>query len=329
MTNPLEFVPADEYMHEPTGDPNFNESAFYDFFNADGSLSFLVRIGNRVNDGYAEVTVLGFLPDGRTVFHYEKAPIADNKAFNAGGLQFHVLEPLQRNRVTFDGDVHVFPDAKLLETPKKVFTETPVERLVLDLEYDDIVPQYGLASLQGDKAVAALSTKHYQGPTTVKGSWTWGGETNELVGHGFRDHSWGPRQWHAPQYWRWVSGIADDKNFFEGFMWKIDGERPPDFGVVSIDGKVSFFDHVDFATTYGPAPFYPESVVMTLHTTDGPVEVTGDVIHLAPLRHRRGEDVARIARSVFRCQFNGLTTIGWSEYHDQVIDGVPVGNSEA
>jgi hypothetical protein len=329
MTHAMEFVAADEYMHTPTEDSNFNESAFYDFFTADGSFAFLVRIGNRANEGHAEVTVLGFLPDGRAFFHFERATIENNDAFDAAGLRFDVIEPLKRNRVRFSGQVHVLANADELENPKKVFTESPLEHLELDFEYEDLIPMYGVDSIAGDKAASVLSTAHYQGPTKAHGTWSWGGKSESLSGFGFRDHSWGPRQWNAPQYWRWVSGIADENNFFEGFRWKIDGENPPDFGIVSIDGRVSFFDRVDFSTTYGPAPYYPETVTMTLHTPEGPVEVTGEQIHLAPLRHRKGEHVARIARSVFRCQFAGHTTIGWSEYHDQVIDGRPIGMSEA
>lgn len=329
MTEAPVFDQSDEYMHLPSDDPNFNESAFYDLVNSDGSQAWTLRIGNRVNRGYAEVTVIGFLPDGRTAFHFQRAPIDNNDAFAAGGVRFDVVEPMKRMKVRFVGDVRMLADATELEDPKRVFTESPLEHLELELDYEDLVTMYGVDSISGGAATSTLSTGHYQGPAKARGTVKLGDRSEEISGFGFRDHSWGPRQWNAPKYWRWLTGVVDEGTFFEGFRWRIGDEQPPDFGVVSIDGKLSFVDRVDYSTTYGPAPYYPETVRITLHTTDGPVEVIGKQLHVAPLRHRSGEHVARIARAVFRCEFAGRIAYGWSEYHDQVVDGIPIGITEA
>src|SRR3954447_9983150 len=96
-------LPADEFMHEPTDHPMFNESAYYNLVDGDSGFAVLIRMGNRVNEGHAEVTVLVYLPGGRAATRFDKAPITTNDAFAAAGLTFEVIEPLQTIQVTFEG----------------------------------------------------------------------------------------------------------------------------------------------------------------------------------------------------------------------------------
>ena len=48
--------PADEYMH-PGPEPTFNESMYFNLYDPDARLGGFVRIGNRPNEGHAEMTV--------------------------------------------------------------------------------------------------------------------------------------------------------------------------------------------------------------------------------------------------------------------------------
>jgi hypothetical protein len=323
------YAPADAHLHDPTDHPNFNESEFFHFVDDATDLAILVRIGNRVNEGHAETTILVMGPGTGGAFNFARVPIASNTEFEAGGLRFEVLEPLRRMRVTFDGQLRRLSALTELEDPKRVFTEAPTTHLALDLEYEVLTEPYGVGTLQGSAGTATLSAEHYQVPCAARGVVTTDGEARAVTGHGFHDHSWGPRQWQRPQYWRWVSAIVDADNWFEGFTWKIDDVRQPDFGRLCRDGVLQRVDRVDFTSTYGgSAPHYPESVAMTLHTADRAVDVTGELVHLAPLRHRSGDEVARITEKIFRCRFDGLEALGFSEYHDQIIDGAPHGMGE-
>src|SRR5689334_15146600 len=113
-------VPAvDEEMHRPTAEPQFNESMYFNFVDQSGSgFASLIRMGNRVNEGHSEVTVLVYLPDGSVAAHIERAPISDNDRFEAGGLRIDVLEPLQRVRVRYDGEAHHLAQGRDLIDPK-------------------------------------------------------------------------------------------------------------------------------------------------------------------------------------------------------------------
>jgi hypothetical protein len=53
-------------------------------------------LGNRANEGQAEMTVAVFLADGRGCFNFSRPHIAHNDAFDAGGMRFEVIEPAER-----------------------------------------------------------------------------------------------------------------------------------------------------------------------------------------------------------------------------------------
>ncbi len=106
MGNRLE--PQDEYMHELGPEPNFNESMYFNVYDPSTRLGGFFRLGNRANEGYAEMTVCLYLPDGRVGFMFNRPKISDNDAFDAGGIRFEegvcpqpqvaelVAQPIQR-----------------------------------------------------------------------------------------------------------------------------------------------------------------------------------------------------------------------------------------
>jgi hypothetical protein len=53
----IRLLPEDEFMHPNTGESNFNESMYFNFFDAAQRRGGFVRIGNRPNEGYAETTL--------------------------------------------------------------------------------------------------------------------------------------------------------------------------------------------------------------------------------------------------------------------------------
>ena len=45
----------DEYPHQPDASPNFNESVYTNAFDTKTRMGGWARVGNRVNEGYAEL----------------------------------------------------------------------------------------------------------------------------------------------------------------------------------------------------------------------------------------------------------------------------------
>jgi hypothetical protein len=324
-------LPVDEFMHEPTDHPQFNESAYYNFVDGDSGYGLLIRMGNRVNEGHAEVTVVVYLPGGAAAIRFDRAPIATNDAFDAAGLRFDVIEPLQTMQVTFSGTAYLLPKGTDLADPKRAFGTSPQVPVNLGLRYESLIPVYGLGEGSGIQgAEDAIAVGHYQGPCRVTGWVELDGQRRDVNGLGYRDHSWGPRKWLGPSYWRWLSCLADDKNGFVAWSQKIGDERSPGNGMVLRDGVRELVTKVDVTSEYGPVPYYPTSMTVRMETETGDVvTATGEVFHNVPLRHRRGDDIARLTEVLVRFDVNGTTGYGICEYHDLMHDGVPAGMSEA
>jgi hypothetical protein len=324
-------LPADEFMHEPTDHPQFNESAYYNFVDGDTGYGLLIRMGNRVNEGHAEVTVVVYLPDGAAAIRFARAPITTNDAFDAAGLRFDVIEPLQTMAVSFSGTAYLLAKGTDLADPKRAFSTSPQVPVSLGLRYESLIPVYGLGEGSGIQgAEDAIAVGHYQGPCRVTGWVELDGERRDVNGLGYRDHSWGPRKWLGPSYWRWLSCLADDKNGFVAWSQKIGDQRSPGNGMVLRDGVRELVTKVDVTSEYGSAPHYPTSMSVRMETESGEVvTATGEVFHNVPLRHRRGDEIARLTEVLVRFDVNGATGYGISEYHDLMHDGVPAGMSEA
>ena len=71
--------------------------SYFNFFDRDSNRGGFIRIGNRANEGYAEMTVIVFNSDGSPCFlttRSQRYQIHDE--WNAGGVRVEVLEPGER-----------------------------------------------------------------------------------------------------------------------------------------------------------------------------------------------------------------------------------------
>mgnify|MGYP003335719404 CR=1 FL=1 len=75
----------DEYMHELGPESNFNESMYINCFDPSTRMGGWFRMGNRANEGHAEMTICIYLPDGRVGFIFKRPEISNNDALDAGG----------------------------------------------------------------------------------------------------------------------------------------------------------------------------------------------------------------------------------------------------
>ncbi len=94
-------LPEDEYTHKPDEAENYNESMYLNAFDLGLGGGGWFRLGNRVNEGYAEMSVCIYLPDGRVGFMYDRPAISNNDEMSAGGLRITVVKPFE-----FVVDVH-------------------------------------------------------------------------------------------------------------------------------------------------------------------------------------------------------------------------------
>jgi len=191
----------DDLMHPNTGESNYNESAYYNFYDRNIRLGGFVRLGNRPNEGYAEMTVCLYLPDGTIGFMFQRPEIKNNDAHDAAALKFEVLKPFEHHRVTYAGKVCLLRDALQMADPAKAFKDNPYASARLELDYYGASPGWGgelrektargweSIKVDGDPS-AQFARGHFEQHVRAAGKLTLEGRGEyKLEGLGLRDHS--------------------------------------------------------------------------------------------------------------------------------------------
>jgi hypothetical protein len=175
---------------------------------------------------------------------------------------------------------------------------------------------------------------HYEQHMEVEGAIRVGDDEWPVHGFGLRDHSWGPRFWQAPWWYRWLTAnFGREFGFVVSIIASRDGHRRYG-GMVLRDGAYEHIRDATIETVWtGDDDQYHAEVRATATTASDTYEITGRVLNLIPLRNRRetpeGEQlVTRISEGMTEWSCNGMTGYGLSEYLDQMIDGSPVGAAE-
>ena len=122
--------------------------------------------------------------------------------------------------------------------PRKAFTENPYEQAKVELTYARVSdPIGGEPDETHEREGEEFAKGHYEQLNAATGTIAVGDQEWAVSGYGLRDHSWGPRTWQAPWYYRWLTvNFGDDFGFMGsriarqdgdgmrgGFVW--DGER--------------------------------------------------------------------------------------------------------
>lgn len=328
--------PIDEYMHELGPEPNFNESMYFNVYDPAANLGGWFRLGNRANEGSAEMTVCLYLPDGRVGFMFKRPTIASNDAFDAGGMRFAVTTPFEELSVDYSGKVVLLDEPRQMVDPKAAFTTNPYDECEVHLRYLGRSAMFGGEPDEPhEKPGEEFAKGHYEQLVEARGSIRVGAQEWEVTGFGLRDHSWGPRYWQAPWYYRWLTAnFGPDFGFMGSRIARRDGEGTRG-GFVWDGTTLHLCRDIEVSTSWTGAETYHDEVRATLRAVDGQEwRVTGKVMNLIPLRNRRPDPqgnqlVTRISEGLTRWTMDdGRVGYGLSEYLDQMIDDQPVGIGE-
>jgi len=341
--------PSDEHMHELGPEPNFNESMYVNCFDPVQQVGGWFRIGNRANEGYAEMTVCLYLPPERdgarrpVAFMYKRPTITSNDAFDAGGMRWTMVTPFEELRVDYDGKVVVLTEPEQMADPKAAFRDNPYAECSVQLTFTG----QGRSSMFGgepDRPHEApgeeFAKGHYEQLVAARGRIRVGDREWDVSGHGLRDHSWGPRSWQAPWYYRWLTANVDrDLGFMASRVAKQDGPGTRG-GFVWEGGTMHLCDDVRITTETRGDDAYHRRIEGVLRSSRAGREwrFTGEVLDLIPLRNRRQAPdgtwlTTRISEGLTRWTIEsgehaGRVGHGLSEYLDQIVDGRPVGLAE-
>jgi hypothetical protein len=329
----LRMESEDEYMHRPDDSVNFNESVYVNGFDPRTRIGGWMRLGNRVNEGYAELSVMLYLPDGRVAVQFGRPEITSNDRFDAGGLSYGVDDPLSTVRMAYAGEVLLLDDPSALRDPKTMFTTAPRAPASVELRATGVSPIHG-----GEPTATEHERLMYYGPqfsrghfnqhTSVTGTMQVDDQSFAIDGFGWRDHSWGPRYWQAIWAYRlFLVTFGPDRALMLLKNMYPDGTSRR-LGVLLIDDRYEEVTDLDVSTTWS-ADQDPASVVLGVRTAHRTALIEGRVLTMTPLRNRRRADgellVSRVAEGFTEYSWDGLTGIGMMEYIERVEDGVAVG----
>ncbi len=314
-------VPEDDYPHPLGPEPTFNESVYFNFFDRARQTGGFVRLGNRANEGHAEMTVCLFLADGRVLFQYRRPPITGNDAFDAGGLRCEVLEPTQRLRTVYTGTAVELRDPTAMTDPASAFRENPHREIALDLVHEAVGPMYG-HKREGPARdpEREFARAHYEQHMRATGTLRVEGQTLPIEGLGLRDHSWGPRTWQAIHSYRWLTvNFGPDFGMMVSVIWDKPGVPPRQSGVVVRDGRLTRIVAVDLESEFAEGGLFHTALRAGLTLESGErLTLTGTVRNFIPLRNRRAGRLTHIGEGMTEYRCNGLVGYGLSEYLDQV-----------
>ncbi len=329
--------PQDEYCHQPEAATNYNESMYFNVFDPRQKVGGWFRLGNRVNEGYAEMSNCIYLPDGRIGFMYGRPHIDHNREMNAGGMRFEVVEPFKRLRVTYDGKICLLKNPFEMADPKKAFTTNPLVDCKVDLAYAGVAPMYGGKTVNEDGSDVELDPEksfaraHYEQHMQAEGTIAVGDESWKVAGFGLRDKSWGPRYWQSIHWYRWLPmNFGSDFAMMISIIASEDGQTRRN-GMVLRNGEYVMIKDARVESEWD-ANGYQTHLKAWAKTDEREYEVHGRVLSLIPLRNRRKRDdgshlVTRITEGMTEYTCDGKVGYGLSEYLDQIIDGKPAGMS--
>jgi hypothetical protein len=329
--------PEDDHNHAPDPVSNYNESMYFSVFDEAQRMGGWCRIGNRVNEGHAEMSNCIYLPDGRVAFMATRPQISTNERMDAGGLRFEIEEPFKRIRVTYDGKVCLLENPREMAEPSRAFRSNPSVPCRLDVVHTDAAPAVGGEIVREDGEPLPLdphkgfARAHYDQFMAGEGSIEVDGQRWDVRGHGMRDKSWGPRYWQNIDWYRWVH-VHFDADLSLCVTLSDDGEAElRTNGFVIEQGRVIEATRVEVTSSWD-SELYQTGLRVAVETAERAYELEGEVLSLIPLRNRRQlEDgswlITRITEGMTEYRCGERRAIGMSEYLDQIIDGRPLGAS--
>jgi len=310
--------PEDDYTHPLGTEENFNESVYFNFFDPLHNRGGFIRMGNRANEGYAEMTVIIYNSDGSVFFNYKKPEISNNDAWDAGGAKVEVLEPGEKIRTRYEGSALFMVNPEDMKDPGSAFKNNPFKKIGVDLVHEGVGPMYGHVGEAGDGNDFARA--HYEQHMKVSGTIIVEGEDPvEIKGHGLRDHSWGPRYWQSTRSYRWITGNYGDDL---GMVISLSGLHSG--GMFHKGSDFIRITDIDLKSQYQRGSRFHTGMSAKIKLENGDEHVLeGKVKGFIPLRNRRSDEITYIGEGMTEYTLDGEHVgYGLSEYLDQPGDEI-------
>jgi len=346
MTSTDHLVPAHDAIQRIRGLPNWSENLLFVMYNSGAGIAAWAhwsRVPARPQ--LWEAVLALYLPGGELLLHRSFGPgparspsgsdasdgsgvsdgsdgsdasdAADPGAASSGPLSFRCVEPLRRWSVRLDGMMRRTRTAEVTTGP---LADGPWEPVRFEADFEGLAPTWSARGLDDQE----WADGHLEQPGRITGTATVGGRDVVFDTHGFRDHSYGPRDYAKILGDAWLSGVfpsgrallaivvwtrtAGVPPYVVGFVddslgrHPVTGLRLP--RLAGVDGSPTEFT-AEVVTAAGTAVVEVAMTHRTNYTLDNPVGMT--------LGTRGGADELIAAEGPARLRWDGEEADGWIE----------------
>lgn len=295
-----------DVVHEFGDHADWNESFYFNFYDRVQDICGFMRIGLKPNRDEKSMFFFLMMPDGSHLGTRMAEPFKDSE-FKANGLKYQKVVAEKTWKVDYHGVMARTEGAKLENV-----------NVSMSLEFNALHPifNYRKCVTKEDIALSNMTaTEHTEQYGRLTGSLKVGGKEFKIDALGERDHSWGVRDWIAPNMWIWLTA-----QFSEGLAMNLTKlfveDGVVDAGYLHKDGQNLPIVKAEVETDYGDDGD-PRSLKIVLHDKRGQTHrMSAQVIKTVKLPFTRHEGLgsAIMYETLARYEFNGLTGYGIAEY---------------
>lgn len=229
----LEMIdPRDEGIHPSGENPDYQESSFLAWRDSERGVGGNHRVGNEVNRGLANIWCGVYLDDG---LRYR---------LNAEGFP---LERVENHPGLRCGPQMFCHDGKRLNF--SLLTDD----CRVELEITDIPASVHWAS-KGERTsgLSLVMANHFDCHCVVKGVVNVGRRSFDVNGHGWRDRSWGPRNWAMVRNHRYIGGHFGEDYIFDFHALTFSDGRVVADGRITRGGERELINDIDLIVGVEP-----------------------------------------------------------------------------
>ncbi len=179
----------EKLRHQTGNEREWNESYYFNFYDPQENIGGFTRIGFKPNKKEGVGYLFLFYKDDILAFQNREEIFRVPEEIRVGSLEF---EPGWT--VTFSGTM-----VGLRGNPKNVFLTFKFSEITQEFSYLECVDRSQV------KIAKVVAEDHYEQMGVIEGEITVGSEIHTISGLGERDHSWGERDWNAPDVWIYVT----------------------------------------------------------------------------------------------------------------------------
>jgi len=301
---------ADELRHAPAADQLWNESWYFDFAAADGSIGGYVRLGlypNLRGEGRGVAWYWAYLVGdavGTLMVRHHEAALPKDPGFEIREDGLWSVQYCETALEHWTIGLETF--AVSLDDPADAYRGERGDKVPLgfDLEWEAVAPAYDYPGVT-----------RYEQSCRVTGEILVGSDRIDFDGPGQRDHSWGVRDWWRFG-WVWTAGALDDGTRFHATQVLVPGVTfSPGYLVGGTAGDalrpIERFE-TETAVSDGEDRF-PERTLMALDDLD--IVCTPVAMAALALEAPDGR-VGRFPRAMCRFEVaDGRRGVGWTEWN--------------